>query len=81
MDTPPKPPLTFANRVIKELIENLVGDDYIITGDDYLTIRAAYRKGGGIWERLSDGDIIHIRLLANIVLAWGKMPDRKKNPE
>ena len=80
MDAPPKPLLVFADRVIGELIEHLVGEEISTANADYLTIRTAFRKAGGKWERVSRGDIVHTRLLANIVTAWGSMPERKVAP-
>jgi hypothetical protein len=80
MDDFPKTPLVFANKVIQQLIDHVVGDDYIVTNGDYLTIRIAFRNGGGRWLKVALGDIIHSRLLTNIVVAWGKMPCRQKKP-
>lgn len=79
MDTGPKsPPLVFANRMIRQLIDHLLGSDVIATKDHYLAIRTVFRSLGGSWSQLVSGHIDHVRLLTQIVLGWGGLPGRKR---
>ena len=74
-------PILFANHVIRRLVNNLCGDDMIITMQDYTALRTTYRWCRGSWEAIVKGDVIHMRLLTNIVLAWGRMPERNRQTE
>lgn len=81
MDDAPKPPLVFANRVIRQFVDHLVGEDIITTKTDYTVMRLVFRWCGGSWEMINHGDIVHNRLLATIISAWGGMPGRKHEVE
>lgn len=81
MDQPERPPLVFANRVIRQYADHLVGDDVMILPNDYAVIRMVFRWCGGSWERLDHGDIVHNRLLAKILTTWGSKASRKKDVE
>ena len=77
MNTPPPPPAQLANRVIRQLIDHLFGEDMITLKDDFMGIRVVYRQLGGTWVQLTDGNNDSIDLLEKIVIAWGKAPGRK----
>lgn len=81
MDELPSPPILFANRVFQHLVQHLVGEDAIMLPQDYMTMRLVFRTCTGSWERVLTGDIVHLRLLAAIVTAWGAMPGRKRRSE
>ncbi len=49
--------------------------------EDYTALRVVFRKMGGSWAMIADGDITNARLLARIVKKWGKMPGRKCKSE
>jgi hypothetical protein len=76
MDDQPTPPLVFANRLIRQFADNLLGSDVVALPNDYTIIRTAFRYAGGSWESVTLGDIVQIRLLEEIILAWGKQPNR-----
>jgi len=72
------PPLVFANRVIRRMVDNFLGDDVIVTKENYLCMRTVFRSQGGSWERVAAGDIEHTRLLSRLVMAWGNLPGRRR---
>lgn len=76
MDDFEAPPRVFGNHVIKQLVQHLLAEDMIIGFDDYQVIRVVFRKGGGLWSELANGNIVHLELLKKVVSAWGQMPDR-----
>ena len=77
----PKPPLLFANRVVRMLIDHLYGPDLIATDEDYSLIRLTFRKLQGSWEQVWQGDTKQNLLLKNCVNAWAKMPNRKRETD
>lgn len=78
MDDIPKSPLSFANKAIRQFVNNLLGSDVIIAPKDYTVLRVVFRKCGGSWERLNHGDIVHTQLLTKILTSWGSMPGRQR---
>jgi hypothetical protein len=74
----PKPPLVFANRVLKQMIEHLYGEDMLIKQADYKALRTAFRWSGGSWDEIGHGNIQHIEALQKFIKAWGDMPERKR---
>ncbi len=81
MDDPAKPPLVFANRVIRLFADHLFGADLIIEPRDFQVLRLIYRKLGGSWVGLIHGNIAQIILLEKIVAQWGGRPGRKRQTE
>ena len=81
MDTQRPPPILVANRLIRMSVDHLVGEDMVVLPDDYIALRAVFRKCKGSWERLSKGDVVHSQLLAKIITAWAQMPERKRETE
>ena len=81
MDDAERQPLVFANRVIRQYADHLVGDDAILLPKDYQAIRLAFRWVGGSWERLGHGDIVHNRMLSRILTVWGSSAKHKKDVE
>jgi hypothetical protein len=78
MNDTEKPPRQFANQVLKQVIQHLLTDDMVVEANDYASIRVTFRKLGGSWFDLSQGDITQIDLLKKVVTAWGALPNRKK---
>jgi len=72
VDGPSKLPLVFANRVIRQLVDHLLGEQVIMTPEDYRAIRVVFRWCKGSWEQLELGNIVHNRLLIKIISAWGE---------
>jgi hypothetical protein len=72
------PPLAFANRVIREIMDNVCGKEQLATREDYLTIRLAFRHIGGSWEAITQGSPAHTRALGRLVKAWAKIPGRQQ---
>jgi hypothetical protein len=77
MDSAPTP-LAFADRLIRMSVDNSAGADMIILPQDYMALRVTFRKMGGSWEKLGNGDIRHCRLLSEVVRAWSSLPERKR---
>lgn len=78
MNDKPTPPLVFANHVLKQMIEHLLGEDIIIKHDDYTAIRTAFRFAKGSWDEVVHGNIQQIELLSKFISAWGNMPERER---
>lgn len=74
-------PKVFANKVISQMIKHMVSEDTVVEPRDYLALRSVFKTCGGSWEKLVDGDQIHIELLKKVVSEWGKMPGRKKKSD
>jgi hypothetical protein len=81
MDSPEKPPILFANNVIRHTVDHSVSEQTLVFQQDYTALRVVFRKMGGSWEQIAAGSIDHARLLARIVKKWGKMPGRKRKSE
>ncbi len=81
MDDPATPPLVFANRVIRLFADHLLGADILVEPRDYQIMRLIYRKLGGKWVDLMEGNIVQMVLLEKIVTRWGKQPNRKRQTE
>jgi hypothetical protein len=81
MDSPEKPPILFANNVIRNTVDHTVSEQTLVFPQDYTALRVVFRKMGGSWEQIASGSIDHLRLLARIVKKWGKMPGRKRKSE
>lgn len=77
----PKPPLVFANQVIRMLIDHLYGQELLSEDKDFALIRLAFRKAGGNWESLWQGDTKQNELLKRMVNAWAKMPGKTLDVE
>jgi len=71
MDRRPEP-LAFANRAIRQFVDNSVGEKCALLKGDYLVIRRVFRRLGGHWEKVVSGDPRHVSLLSRLVKAWGK---------
>lgn len=76
-----KPPLVFANRVIRKVVDNLLGDGLSVIPDDYVTMRVVFRKLGGSWQALSQGDIHQNQLIVRVVQAWGNIRGKARKIE
>lgn len=70
-------PLQLANRVIRQMVEHSFGADMIVTKDDFMAMRTAFRSLGQSWEKFGDGDLKPIEILSKVVVAWGGMPGRR----
>lgn len=77
----PNPPLVFADRLIRQLVDHMGGPDVITEDDDFMAMRTAFRSNGGDWETLYQGSPDQHKLLKNVVTAWVQIPGRKKDSE
>lgn len=75
------PPLVFSHQVIRQLVDHMVGPDFVVDEQDFLSMRLAFRQKGGSWEKFIAGDLQHNNLLKDVVVAWSKIPGRKKKQE
>jgi hypothetical protein len=73
-----KTPLAFSDQVIRKFVDNLLGADMIVLPEDYQVIRTAFRSSQGKWEEIEQGNLAHLRMLTDILKAWGSMPQRKR---
>lgn len=81
MDDAPSLPLVFANRVIRQFADHLLGGDIVIEPKDFMVLRIIFRKLGGKWWDLSRGSIAQLVLLEKILTNWGNQPGRKRESE
>ncbi len=77
-DETPNPPLIFGNHIISQFASHMLGDDMILEAKDFTSLRVVFRKLGGSWEQLANGDIDQMELLKKVVTSWGLMPNRRK---
>lgn len=80
-DCTPEPPLLFANRIIRQLADHMLGEDMVTDDTDFNVMRSVFRQCGGSWERVLNGDPVHNELIKTVVTMWGQTPGRKKEPE
>jgi hypothetical protein len=76
-----KPPLVFADQAIRKLVTNQLGDETMVLPNDYMVMRVVFRKRGGSWEALTQGDVGHTVLLASVVKTWGKLRRKQRKVE
>lgn len=80
-DESPKPPVLFANHVIVQFVEHMVGGDILVEPKDFMAIRLVFRRLGGSWEKLFHGDMPHLERLKKVVTTWAQMPNRRKKSD
>ncbi len=76
-----KPPLVFANKVIRRFVDNLFGGQTMILPKDYMVMRVVFRKLGGSWKRIILGDIEANKLVVRIIQAWGTLHEKNRKVE
>jgi hypothetical protein len=81
LDPEVNPPLIFSHRIIRQLVDHLLGEDFITEDSDFKSIRLVFRNKGGSWEKFLNGDLQHNKLLQDVVSAWAQLPGRKKKQE
>ena len=70
-------PKVFANRVIRQMVDHMFGEDLVTEKTDFMVMRTAFRSLGGQWGQISLGSLPHLEVLKQIVTTWGQAPDRK----
>ena len=81
LDPETNPPLIFSHRIIRQLVDHLLGEDFITEDIDFESVRLVFRQKGGSWEGFMNGDMKNNKLLEDIVSAWAQLPNRKKKQE
>jgi hypothetical protein len=82
MDDAPTPPLIFANRVIRQFIDHSFGPNMVVEDKDFLAMRSVFRRCQGEWQKVANGDPVHIALLEKVCIGWGGLPGHKQeDPE
>lgn len=81
MDSQKEPPLIFANKVIRQIADHLLGSDVILSPKDFSVLRVVYRRLGGTWEKLIGGDLKSLKILEDVIIRWGKSPNLKREPK
>ena len=61
----------FANRIIKQFIDHLLGGEPEPKDWDLSLIRVVFRSLGGSWQAIYGGDIDQTTLLEKVVTNWG----------
>lgn len=73
-----RPPLVFANRVIRRFVDNLYSDKVMVLPKDFTVMRVVFRKMGGSWEKVSQGDIEQCKLIVQVVRTWGNTQEKSR---
>jgi hypothetical protein len=81
LDPEVNPPLVFSHRIIRQLVDHLLGEDFLTEDEDFKALRMVFRSRGGSWEKFLNGDLQQNKLLQDIVSAWAQLPGRKKKQE
>lgn len=71
MDESKPPPIVFANQVVQMFANHLLGDKAKLNRQAYGLIRVVFRRLGGSWFELCQGNPQHTQLLLESVKAWG----------
>lgn len=80
-DESPNPPLLFANQLIVQFVQHMLGGDLVVEANDFTVIRVAFRKLGGSWEALVGGDLQQVELLKKVVQTWGTNGEHKSKAD
>ena len=81
MEGPEKTPILFANKVIRQMVDQFVDERVAVLPEDFIKLRVAFRKLGGSWTRLTAGEIGHVRLMIKLVKKWAKLSGRKEQKD
>jgi hypothetical protein len=81
MDSVEIPDVIFANRVIRQFVDHLCGEDLVTSTQDFAAIRNVFRRCRGNWEALVSGSMLQLSLLEKVIAAWSKMPTRTRTPK
>lgn len=73
----PPAPLHFADRMIRQFLDHMIGSEVPVTDQDFQIMRTVFRNASGDWEKLLQGDPAQHTLLSNAVTAWVQSPGRK----
>lgn len=65
-------PLAFSERILRQCVDHAFGVEKARTDKDLKLMRLVFRREGGSWEKLMRGDQKQLKLLGDIVVAWGK---------
>ena len=76
-----RPPLEFANRVLRRFVNNLYGASVYVLPEDYTMMRVVFRNLGGSWEQVSQGDIEQCKTVVRIVQSWGALREKSRKVE
>lgn len=76
-----KTPLVFSEQAIRRLVTNQSSDETMILPNDYQVMRVVFRKRGGSWEGVTQGDVAQIQLLASVVKTWAKLRQKQRKVE
>jgi hypothetical protein len=72
LDVPNDLPLVFANRVIRQFVDNMFGAGKEISDRDYMVLRVVFRHTGGSWTQLIQGDVRQLTVLEKLIQTWGQ---------
>ena len=64
-DSAALPPI-FANRVIRQFADHMLGPETEISDEDFRVMRVVFRYCGGAWAPLMGGDIKQLTLLERL---------------
>ena len=81
MDDQTPPPLIFANHVVRQMVDHMLGEGIILTAKDYLVVRTAFRSLGGVWDQIGEGSLEHLEKLKNVVTTWAGTAKPKKEED
>ena len=70
-------PRVLANKVLLQMIQHSVSEKLAPSWEDFMALRVVFRRCGGSWRDLLEGDHQQLDLLRTIVVAWGHMPARQ----
>lgn len=70
-------PKVFANRVIRQLVDHMFGEDLVTEKQDFMVMRTAFRSLGGKWDLINKGSLPQLEMLKQVVTTWGQSPGRK----
>lgn len=71
MDAPTEAPIVLANRIIKQFSDHLLAGAANPEDRDYQVMRVVFRRLGGNWQAVYNGDIQQIKMLEKVVTGWG----------
>jgi len=62
-------------------VDNFFGDETMVLPEDFTVMRVIFRKLGGSWEKLSQGDITQLHLMTQIINSWGNLKGKSRKVE
>lgn len=74
-------PKLFSNRILLLMCQHMLADGVEMEAKDFAALTMAFHHLGGSWEGVTQGRQKDLKLLQNVITAWGSTPHAQKPEE